>query len=75
MHRYTVWLEHHAKHVPYYDVALPPEAAALIRENLEWFSPHEVAKLVLQTHPTVTANQVHLCQSASWRTQVRCRSS
>ena len=40
----TISLEHHLKHTPYYDVALPPEAAALIRENLEWFSPNEVAK-------------------------------
>lgn len=51
-------------HTPYYDVSLPPEAAALIRENLEWFSPHEVAKLVLQTYPSITANQVH----AAWTT-------
>lgn len=57
--RVTVWLEHNAKHTPYYDVSLPPEAAALIRENLEWFSPHEVAKLVLQTYPSISANQVH----------------
>ena len=58
-YKITVWLEHHAKHTPYYDVSLPPEAAALIRENLEWFSPHEVAKLVLQTYPSISANQVH----------------
>ena len=57
-YKITVWLEHHAKHTPYYDVSLPPGAAALIRENLEWFSPHEVAKLVLQTYPSISANQV-----------------
>jgi hypothetical protein len=50
------------KHTPYYDVSLPPEAAALIRDNLEWFSPHEVTKLVLQTYPSITTNQVH----AAW---------
>jgi hypothetical protein len=58
-YKVTVWLEHHAKHPPYYDVSLPPEAAALIRENLEWCSPHEVAKKVLQAYPSITANQVH----------------
>ena len=26
----TIWLEHHIKHTPYYDVSLPPEAAAVI---------------------------------------------
>jgi hypothetical protein len=58
----TISLEHHMKHTPYYDVSLPPEAAALIRDNLEWFSPHEVTKLVLQTYPSITTNQVH----AAW---------
>lgn len=58
-YKITIWLEHHANHTPYYDVSLPPGAAALIRENLEWFSPHEVAKMVLQTYPSISANQVH----------------
>jgi len=26
----TIWLEHHIKHIPYYDVSLPLEAEALI---------------------------------------------
>jgi hypothetical protein len=58
-YKITVWLEHHMKHPPYYNVSLPPEATALIRENLEWFTPHEVAKKVLQIYPSITANQVH----------------
>ena len=62
--RITIWLEHHKNHTPYYDVSLPPEAAALIRENLEWFSPHEIAKRVLPTYPVITAKQVH----AAWTT-------
>lgn len=62
--RITIWLEHHKSHTPYYDVSLPPEAAALIRENLEWFSPHEIAKRVLPTYPVITAKQVH----AAWTT-------
>ena len=52
------------KHTPYYDVSLPPEAALLIRENIEYHSPNEIAKRVLLTHPSVTANQVH----AAWTT-------
>ena len=60
----TISLEHHLKHIPYYDVSLHPEATALIRENLEWFSPHEVSKKVLAIHPSITANQVH----SAWTT-------
>jgi hypothetical protein len=55
----TISLEHHMNHTPYYDVSLHPEATALIRENLEWFSPHEVAKKVLAIYPSITATQVH----------------
>ena len=47
------------RHLPYYDVSLPPEAAALIRENLEWICPSEIAKKVQSTYPSVTTNQVH----------------
>lgn len=63
-YKITIWLKHHKKHPPYYDVSLPPEAVVLIRENPEWFSPHGVAKKVLVTYPTITANQVH----AAWST-------
>ena len=52
------------RHTPYYDVSLHPEAAALIRENLDWFSPHEVSKKVMAIYPSITANQVH----AAWTT-------
>ena len=50
-----IWLEHHMKHTPYYDVSLPPAATVLIRENLECHCPNEVAKKVLLSHPSVTA--------------------
>ena len=60
----TISLEHHMRHTPYYDVSLHPEAAALIRENLDWFSPHEVSKKVMAIYPSITANQVH----AAWTT-------
>jgi len=54
----TIWLEHHKQHTPYYDVSLPPEAAAMIREELEWTSPREMAK-VLTIFPTASRQQVH----------------
>ena len=47
------------KHTPYYDVSIPPDAAALIRENLESLCPNEVSKKVLMTYPMITAKQVH----------------
>ena len=59
VHTVTIWLEHHMRHLPYYDVSLPPKAAALIRENLEWICPSEIAKKVQSTYPSVTTNQVH----------------
>ena len=52
------------RHIPYYDVSLPPEATALIRENLEWMCPSEIAKKVQSTYPSITTNQVH----AAWTT-------
>ena len=58
-HTVTLWLEHHQRHTPYYDVSLTPEAAAMIREDLEWTSPSEMAKKVQATYPAVSANQVH----------------
>ncbi|KAN0128951.1 hypothetical protein V8E53_013213 [Lactarius tabidus] len=58
----SIWLEHHMKHTPYYDVSLPPEAMAMIQENIECHCPSKVVKKVLLTHPSVTTKQVH----AAW---------
>ncbi|KAH9032961.1 hypothetical protein EDB85DRAFT_1890400 [Lactarius pseudohatsudake] len=55
----TIWLEHHSRHTPYYDVAMPPEAAAMIRESIEWSTPNEITKRVQSIYPSITANQVH----------------
>ena len=55
----TIWLEHHKRHTPYYDVTLPPEAAAMIGEDLEWTCPSQMAKKVLSVFPTVSHPQVH----------------
>ena len=62
------------KHMLYYNVSLPPEAAALIRENIDFHSPNEIAKRILLTHPSITANQVHAAWSkmseALWKQDV-----
>ena len=63
-YKITILLEHRMKHTPYFDVSLPPEATALIREELEWTCPNEMSKKVQMTYPSVTANQVH----AAWTT-------
>ena len=55
----TIWLEHHNKHVPYYDVTLPSRAAAMIQENLEWTHPNKIAKKVLLDYPSVAAQQIY----------------
>ena len=68
----TIWLEHHMKHTPYYDVSLPPEAAALIQENIDYHSPNEIAKWILLTHPSVTANQVCAAWSTMSETLWKC---
>ncbi|KAH9023946.1 hypothetical protein EDB85DRAFT_2075228 [Lactarius pseudohatsudake] len=56
----TIWLEHHMRHTPYYDVVLPPEAPALIQEGLEWSCPNEITKRVQSAYLSITANQVHV---------------
>ena len=70
----TIYLEHHMKHTLYYDVTLPPEAAALIHENIDFHSPNEIAKRIMLTHPSVMANQVHAAWSkmseALWKRDI-----
>jgi hypothetical protein len=60
----TIWLEHHIKHIPYYDVSLLPDATAMICKDLEWICPSEIAKKVQMTYLAITTNQVH----AAWTT-------
>jgi hypothetical protein len=43
---------------------MPPEAAALIRENLEWSSPSSLVGKIQSTFPAVSAVQVH----SAWTT-------
>ena len=73
-HTITIYLEHHMKHTLYYDVSLPPEAAALIHKNIDFHGPNEIAKRILLTHPSVMANQVHVAWSkmseALWKQDI-----
>ena len=55
----TIWLEHHQRHIPYFDVSLPSEAADMIQENLEWTCPNDITKKVQLTYPAVTADQIY----------------
>ena len=55
----TVWLEHYKRHPHYYDVALPPEAAEMIRENLDWTTPNDMARKIQIGFPAVSTKQVH----------------
>ena len=58
----SVRLHHHLNHNPYYDVALPPGAADIIREQLEWSTPVSITPKVQEAFPHVTGKQVH----AAW---------
>ena len=58
-HTMTIWLEHHKRHPPYYDVTLPLEAVETIREELEWTTPGEMARRIQIAYPVVSAKQVH----------------
>jgi hypothetical protein len=55
----TVQLHHHKNHQPYYDVALPPNAADMICENLEWSTLVSITLKVQALYPQVTPKQVH----------------
>jgi len=52
-------IEHHYRHVPYYNVSMPSEATDMIRENLEWTCPNEIAKKVQMAYPVVSASQIY----------------
>ncbi|KAF7371915.1 SWIM-type domain-containing protein [Mycena venus] len=55
----TVSLQHRDSPVHYYDVALPPGAAGMIREGLEWSTPVAMVGKIRAVYPSVTAAQVH----------------
>ena len=55
----SVRIQHHKRHLPYYDVAMPPEAADIICENMEWTTPVSIIPKVQAAYPQVTGKQVH----------------
>ena len=55
----SVQIQHHERHLPYYDVAMPPEAADIICENLEWTTLVSIIPKVQAAYPQVTRKQVH----------------
>lgn len=55
----TVSIAHHHRHPKYLDVSMPPEALDIIRDNLEWSTPSEIARRVKSLYPAVTSVQVH----------------
>ncbi|KAF8156162.1 hypothetical protein K438DRAFT_1777588 [Mycena galopus ATCC 62051] len=58
-HKISISLRHLNSHVPYYDVSLPPEAAAIIRDGIEWSTPVQMVGRIQNLFPNVTAGQVH----------------
>ena len=50
----TIKLHHHTKHVHYVDVAMPPGAVEIIRENVEWLTPVAMVAKVQAAYPGVT---------------------
>jgi len=55
----AVQLKHAARHVGYVDVSMPPEALAMIRDNVEWLTPVVMVTKVQAAFPNVTAQQIH----------------
>ncbi|KAF7349473.1 SWIM-type domain-containing protein [Mycena sanguinolenta] len=60
----SISLRHLDSHVPYYDVGMPPEAAAIIRDGVEWSTPVQLVGRVQALFPHVSATQVH----SAWAT-------
>lgn len=55
----TIQLEHHTKHVQYVDVSMPPGAAKMIREHVEWLTPVAMVAKVQAAYAGVNAAQIH----------------
>jgi len=58
-----VQLNHHDNHITYYDVALPPGASQIIRENLEWSTPVSLYPRVQAIYPHITGKKIHTVDS------------
>jgi hypothetical protein len=55
----SIQLEHHTNHVHYVNIAMPPGAAEIICENVEWLTPVAMVTKVQVAYPDVTAAQIH----------------
>ncbi|KAK1222359.1 hypothetical protein PQX77_014797 [Marasmius sp. AFHP31] len=55
----TIDIHHHKRHIPYYDVGMPEEAAQVIRENLLDSTPNSLVHRLQKVFPQLTAKQVH----------------
>ena len=62
-HSISIWLEHHKRHIPCYDVTLPSTVSEMIWENLEWTCPNEIAKKVQIDYPAVSTTQIYTAWS------------
>ena len=64
-------IQHHFRHIIYVDIALPPEAAKLIEDQVEWFTPSAIVSKIWATYPQVSAAQVynawHELSQTHWR--------
>ncbi|KAJ3981412.1 hypothetical protein F5890DRAFT_1417699, partial [Lentinula detonsa] len=52
-------IEHHAAHVLYYDVSMKSEALHILHDNLQWSTPSSLVPIIQESHPEVTAAQIH----------------
>ena len=55
----SIQIQHHKRHNPYYDIAMPHEAANIIHENLEWTTLVSIIPKVQAAYPQITGKQVH----------------
>jgi len=46
-------------YTPYYDIAMPPKAAIIIQENLEWTTSNAMVPKIQALFPAVTATQIY----------------
>ncbi|KAG7085883.1 hypothetical protein E1B28_003417 [Marasmius oreades] len=52
-------IQHHEKHVPYYDVSMPEGASQIIRESVEWCTPSSLVAKIQASYPNVTSAQIY----------------
>lgn len=55
----AIHLDHHAKHVHYINVSMPPGALDIMPENVEWLMPVMIVAKVQAAFPDGTAGQIH----------------